>query len=230
VRSEAVVLTGSRTRTRDFVALAKPRLNFLVVASALAGYVMAGSEGLGALRLIGTLIGTGLVAGGASAFNQVLERDVDLLMRRTRLRPLPDQRLLPMEGSLFGAAMSVTGLFVLAAAANLVAATVALVTLVTYVAVYTPLKRRTSLGTVIGAFPGAFPRSSDGRRQGATSRRKRGRSSASSFSGSCRTSSRSRGSIATITRGPASRCCRSSSRTGAAPGGSRCSMRRRSCR
>ncbi len=157
MRSEAVVLPASRTRTRDYVALAKPRLNFLVVASALAGYVMAGPEGLGALRLIGTLLGTGLVAGGASAFNQVIERDVDALMRRTRMRPMPDQRLQPIEGVLFAAAIAVTGLLMLAAAANLLAAGVALLTLVTYVAIYTPLKRRSSLGTVIGAIPGAFP-------------------------------------------------------------------------
>jgi heme o synthase len=157
VRSEAVAIAASRSRARDYVALAKPRLNFLVVLSALAGYMMAGAEGLGALRLIGTLLGTGLVAGGASAFNQVLERDVDALMRRTRMRPMADQRLQPIEGAVFGAGMAVTGILLLAATANLLAAAVALVTLVTYVAIYTPLKRRTSFGTVIGAIPGAFP-------------------------------------------------------------------------
>jgi protoheme IX farnesyltransferase len=157
MRSEAAVLTDSRTRARDFVALAKPRLNVLVVASSLAGYVMAGTEGLGALRLLGTLLGTGLVAGGASGFNQVLERDVDMLMRRTRMRPLPDQRLQLIEASIFAAAISATGLLLLAATANLLAAGVALLTLVTYVLIYTPLKRRSSFGTVIGAIPGAFP-------------------------------------------------------------------------
>jgi protoheme IX farnesyltransferase len=157
VRSEAVALAGSRTRALDFVALAKPRLNVLVVVSALAGYVMAGTEGLGILRLIGMLVGTGLVAGGASAFNQVLERDVDAHMRRTRMRPMADQRLQPVEGSLFGAAIAITGVLILSATANLLAAGVALLTLVTYVAIYTPLKRRTSFATVIGAIPGAFP-------------------------------------------------------------------------
>jgi heme o synthase len=159
VRSEAVALAGSRTRTRalDYVALAKPRLNVLVVLSALAGYVMAGTEGLGILRLLGMLLGTGLVAGGASAFNQVLERDVDAHMRRTRMRPMADQRLQPLEGSLFGAAIAITGVLILSATTNLLAAGVALLTLVTYVAVYTPLKRRTSFSTVIGAIPGAFP-------------------------------------------------------------------------
>jgi protoheme IX farnesyltransferase len=157
MRSDAVVLTGSRARALDFVALAKPRLNFLVVASALAGYWMGDPDGLGALRLLATLVGTGLVAGGASAFNQLLERDLDALMHRTRLRPLADQRLQPIEGAVFGAAIAVTGLLMLAAAANLLAAGVALITLVSYVLVYTPLKRRSSFGTVIGAIPGALP-------------------------------------------------------------------------
>ena len=142
---------------RDFVALAKPRLNFLVVASALAGYWMAGVEGLGVVRLAGTLLGTALVAGGASAFNQLFERDLDALMRRTRLRPLADQRLQPVEGAAFGTVTAVTGLLILAAAANLLAAGVAFVTLASYVVVYTPLKRRSSFGTVIGAIPGALP-------------------------------------------------------------------------
>jgi len=155
--SEAVALTGTRARARDFVALGKPRLNFLVVVSALAGYVMGASEASGMLRLVGMLAGTGLVAGGASAFNQVYERDVDALMRRTRLRALPDGRVQPAEALAFAAAVSATGLLILAATANLLSAAVAFATLVTYVVVYTPLKRRTSLATVIGAIPGALP-------------------------------------------------------------------------
>ncbi len=157
MRSEAVALAQSRTRVADFVALAKPRLNVLVVASTAAGYAMGALDGLGAVRLMGMLIGTGLVAGGASAFNQVIERDADALMRRTRMRPVADQRLLPGEGSLFAAAISLTGLLMLAASANLLAAAVALATLVSYALVYTPLKRRTSFATVIGAVPGALP-------------------------------------------------------------------------
>jgi protoheme IX farnesyltransferase len=109
------------------------------------------------LRLVGMLVGTGLVAGGASAFNQVYERDVDALMRRTRLRPLPDGRVQPAEALAFAAAVSATGLLILAATANLLSAAVAFATLLTYVVVYTPLKRRTSLATVIGAIPGALP-------------------------------------------------------------------------
>jgi protoheme IX farnesyltransferase len=157
VKSDAAVLAGSHARSRDFVALAKPRLNLLVVASTLVGYAMADGEPLGLLRVGGLLLGTGLVAGGASAFNQVVERDLDALMKRTRTRPLPDQRLQPIEGLLFGSAITLAGLLMLVTAANLLAAGVALATLLSYVAVYTPLKRRSSFGTVIGAIPGALP-------------------------------------------------------------------------
>jgi len=150
-------MSGSVARSRDFVALAKPRLNLLVVASTLVGYAMADGEALGALRVGGLLLGTGLVAGGASAFNQVVERDLDALMKRTRTRPLPDQRLQPIEGLLFGSAITLAGLLLIVASANLLAATVALATLLSYVAVYTPMKRRSSFGTVIGAIPGALP-------------------------------------------------------------------------
>jgi protoheme IX farnesyltransferase len=150
-------MTAAHARSRDFVALAKPRLNVLVVASTLVGYAMADGQSLGLLRVVGLLLGTGLVAGGASAFNQVLERDLDALMKRTRARPLPDQRLQPVEGLLFGGAITLAGLLMIVMATNLLAAVVALATLLSYVAVYTPLKRRTSFGTVIGAIPGALP-------------------------------------------------------------------------
>jgi len=157
MRSDAAVMAGSHARTRDFFALAKPRLNLLVVASTLVGYVMADGESLGVLRVCGLLLGTGLVAGGASAFNQVVERDLDALMKRTRTRPLPDQRLHPMEGMLFGTAITLAGLLMIVTSTNLLAAVVALATLLSYVLIYTPLKRRSSFGTVIGAIPGALP-------------------------------------------------------------------------
>ena len=157
MRSAAAALTQSSARSRDFVALAKPRLNLLVVASTLVGYAMAPGEPLGLFAVCGLLLGTGLVAGGASAFNQVFERDLDALMRRTRTRPLPDQRLQPQEGLLFGSAVTIAGLLLIVAASNLLAAAVALATLLSYAAIYTPLKRRTSFATVIGAIPGALP-------------------------------------------------------------------------
>jgi len=157
VRSNAVAIAGSAARGRDYVALAKPRLNLLVVASTLVGYAMAPGDPLGFLGVAGLLLGTGLVAGGASAFNQVLERDLDALMRRTRTRPLADQRLQPIEGVLFGTALTWIGVLLIVAASNLLAGAVALATLVIYAAIYTPLKTRTSFGTVIGAIPGALP-------------------------------------------------------------------------
>ena len=157
MRTEAATLTVTPSRTSDFVALAKPRLNMLVVASTLVGYAMADGEPLGLVRVCGLLLGTGLVAGGASTFNQVAERDLDALMRRTRRRPLPDQRLQPLEGVLFGTAMTLAGLLLIVAASNVVAAAVALATLLCYVVIYTPLKRRSSFSTVVGAIPGALP-------------------------------------------------------------------------
>ena len=141
-KSDAVAIAGSTARARDFVALAKPRLNLLVVASTLVGYAMANGDPLGFWRVCGLLLGTGLVAGGASAFNQVIERDLDALMKRTRRRPMADQRLQPMEGLLFGSAITLAGLLLIVSASNLLAAAVALATLLSYVVVYTPLKRR----------------------------------------------------------------------------------------
>ena len=157
MKTNAAALPASRTRTSDYVALAKPRLNGLVVASALAGYAMAGGDTSDVVRVLGTIVGTALVAGGASALNQLLERDSDALMRRTRLRPLPDGRLQPFDALAFGSLLSTAGLIILAATVNLLSAAVALATLASYAIVYTPLKRRTSFATVIGAIPGALP-------------------------------------------------------------------------
>jgi len=101
--------------------------------------------------------GTALVAGGAAVLNQLYERDTDALMRRTRLRPLPDGRVSPGDARFFGLALSTAGLALLAARANWLAATLALATLVVYLVIYTPLKRRTPLSTLVGAVPGALP-------------------------------------------------------------------------
>ena len=157
MKSDAIALPAARSRASGFIALAKPRLNLLVVASALAGYVMAGGEMLDAIRVICTVAGTALVAGGASALNQVIERVPDSLMRRTRMRPMPDGRLQPFEAVAFGITLVLAGLALLAAGVNLLSAAVALTTLLTYALIYTPLKRRTSFATVIGAIPGALP-------------------------------------------------------------------------
>ena len=157
MKTDAVPLPAIRSRTTDFVALSKPRLNVLVVASSLAGYVMGGGDMSNAVLVVFTVVGTALVAGGASAFNQVIERNADSLMRRTRLRPVPDGRLQPAESLVFATALSITGLVILAAGVNLLSAGVALTTLLTYALIYTPLKRRSSFSTVVGAIPGALP-------------------------------------------------------------------------
>jgi heme o synthase len=152
----AAELPSVAGRAADFVALTKPRLNFLVVATTMAGYYL-GAERLDLALLFHTVVGTALVAGGAAAFNQVLERDIDGLMQRTMTRPLPDGRLRPPAATAFAWVISALGLIQLASGANFLAAAVALATLVSYVAVYTPLKRRTSLATLIGGIPGALP-------------------------------------------------------------------------
>jgi protoheme IX farnesyltransferase len=149
-----------RTRTADFIQLTKPRLNALAVATAMGGYYMAGPSvsGEGSWWLLfNTVVGTALVAGGSAAFNQYYERVTDGLMRRTRVRPLPDGRMAAPDALWFAIAMSAAGLVQLAVGANLLAAAVAFVTLVAYVAVYTPMKRRSPFSTVIGAIPGALP-------------------------------------------------------------------------
>ena len=157
MKTNVAALPAHRTKASDYVALAKPRLNGLVVASALAGYAMAGGDTSDVVRVCWTLLGTAFVAGGASALNQLLERDSDALMRRTRLRPLPDGRLQPAEALVFGSATAAVGLAILAAGVNVLSALVAFATLASYAVVYTPLKRRTSLATIVGAIPGALP-------------------------------------------------------------------------
>ena len=157
MRSTAAAAVVTRSRASDYIALAKPRLNVLVVASTLAGYVMAGGNTTSVPALLWTIIGTALVAAGASAFNQIIERSTDALMRRTRQRPLPDGRMPAAEAFAYASILSIAGLLILAEGVNWLAAGVALATLVSYAIVYTPLKRHTSFSTVIGAIPGALP-------------------------------------------------------------------------
>jgi protoheme IX farnesyltransferase len=141
----------------DLFVLAKLRVNALVVATTAGGYYMAAPAAIDWSRLILTCLFTALVASGAAAINQVDERDTDRLMTRTRQRPIAAQRMTPLAGRLIAAALSGAGLAGLWLAINVEAALVALATLVTYALVYTPLKRRSSLSTVVGAVPGALP-------------------------------------------------------------------------
>jgi protoheme IX farnesyltransferase len=152
-------LTLSRTHTRldDLVVLTKIRLNALVVATTAGGYYMAAPPSIDLASLAITCLGTALVASGASAINQVDERDTDRLMNRTRTRPVADGRIGPGEGRIIALVLSAAGLLLLRVGASTGASLVALATLVTYALIYTPLKRRTSLATVVGAVPGALP-------------------------------------------------------------------------
>jgi hypothetical protein len=128
MKAEVIAVQPWGLPVLDFVALAKPRLNVLVVASTAVGYWLGAATAGETLVFLSTVLGTALVAAGASALNQLVERDVDALMRRTRLRPLPDGRLQPMEAGWFAIVTVTGGLFVLALGANLLAAAVSALT------------------------------------------------------------------------------------------------------
>jgi len=141
----------------DYVQLAKPRLNLLVVATSAAGYYLGGPPSTDLGLMAQAVAGTALVAGGAAVLNQLYERDTDALMRRTRHRPLPDGRVSPVDARLFGLGLTIAGLLLLAARANLLAATLAFATVLVYLIIYTPMKRLTPASTLVGAVPGALP-------------------------------------------------------------------------
>ena len=145
------------TRAADYIALTKPRLNLLVVATSAAGYYLGASSGPAVWPMAQAVAGTALVAGGAAVLNQVYERDTDALMRRTRMRPLPDGRVPAADARVFGLALAACGLALLAVRANLLAASLAAATLAVYLLVYTPMKRHSPFATLIGAVPGALP-------------------------------------------------------------------------
>ena len=151
----------SRARTAsaaaDLSELVKARLSLLTVATAMAGFALGVQEAWSWLLLASTLVGTALSAAGAAALNQWWERDLDARMKRTRERPLPAGRMAASDALLVGAVLSVSGVLILALFANLLAAGLAAATIIFYILIYTPLKRVTSLNTIIGAVPGALP-------------------------------------------------------------------------
>ncbi len=159
VASADSVPARASSRISDYVALTKPRLNLLVVVtSAAAAYLGAPDAGAGVVFAVApAILGTALVAGGSAALNQLAERETDALMTRTRMRPLPDHRISPREALVFGLLLSTAGLLLLAATTNRLATVLALATLVVYLAIYTPLKRRSRVATLVGAVPGALP-------------------------------------------------------------------------
>jgi len=156
VRTGITALTASPTRVGDFLELTKPRITTLVVITAGVGYAVGAPRGIEPAAFVALLIGTALVAGGASALNQYWEREADARMERTRLRPIPAGRMAPQEALAFGLAVAGAGL-VLLATINGLTALLGLAALASYVLAYTPLKRLTSLCTVVGAIPGALP-------------------------------------------------------------------------
>ncbi len=159
ITATASVATRFRISDRlaDYRELAKPRLNFLVLVTTGVGYYMGVRHSMEWGRLLHTLIGTALTAAAASALNQWMERDEDALMKRTADRPLPQGRLAPVEAMAFGLVMAITGLTWLLLKVNALTSGLGLFTLLSYVLVYTPMKRTTTLNTIVGAVPGAIP-------------------------------------------------------------------------
>ncbi len=141
----------------DFAELVKARLSLLTLATAMAGFALGVEGPWTYLLLVATLAGTALSAAGAAALNQWWEREHDARMKRTRERPLPAGRLSSSDALLAGLGLSLTGVACLALFANLLSATLASATIIFYILVYTPLKRVTTLNTIIGAVPGALP-------------------------------------------------------------------------
>jgi protoheme IX farnesyltransferase len=137
--------------------LIKARLTFLVLLTTLVGFYLGFQGPVNYWLMLHTLLGTGLVASGAAALNQLLEREHDAKMRRTRGRPLPSGRLQPATVMVFGGVCACAGLLYLALAVNLTTSVVGAVTLLSYLFIYTPLKRVTWLNTAVGAIPGAMP-------------------------------------------------------------------------
>ncbi len=157
MNSDTLAVPRERSRVGDLLTLTKVRVNTLVVATTAGGYWLASSGTIDPLLLFNACAGTALVAGGAAAINQVSERDIDRLMVRTRRRPLADARMPVVEAVALALGLTAVGLFMLWITTGLLAALVALATFLSYAFVYTPLKRITSLSTIVGAVPGALP-------------------------------------------------------------------------
>ena len=148
---------GLRSRLRDYCELTKPEVNLLILMTTSAGYYLGSAGPFRAGRFFGTLLGTLLVASGTATLNQLMERRYDAQMRRTAQRPLPSGRLSSNEALALGLLLSLSGGTYLALAVNGLAAALAITTLLAYLLVYTPLKRKTPLCTLVGAIPGAMP-------------------------------------------------------------------------
>ncbi len=150
-------VTRAQRHPSDFLALTRPRVVVMVLVTTFVGFYVGSVGSPNHVRLFHTLVGMALAAGGTLALNQYLERDVDARMNRTRLRPLPNGRLLPAEALVFGVAITGIGLLYLAFFVNILSAFVTAISVGSYLFLYTPLKRKTSLCSMVGAVPGALP-------------------------------------------------------------------------
>jgi len=161
MKATAEILSGAgvveKSWTSVFADLVKARLTTLVLLTTVVGFYIGWRGPMNYLLMFHTLLGTALVASGAAALNQLLERDYDARMRRTAGRPLPSGRLQPITVMLFGGVCSVVGLIYLAFLVNPLTSVIGAVTLVSYLFIYTPLKRVTWLNTAVGAIPGGLP-------------------------------------------------------------------------
>ena len=146
-----------RERVAAYSELTKPRITFLIVLTAAAGFALATRGRIDYLRLVSAMIGIGLLSSGIATLNQYMERDLDALMRRTADRPLPSGKLLPWEALVFGIGLTVLAELYLAVLVNPLSALLGLTVIAGYLFGYTPLKTKTSLSTLVGAFPGAVP-------------------------------------------------------------------------
>lgn len=141
----------------DFMVLTKARLSAMVVITTAAGFLLrSGMGGIG-WQFLHTIIGTTLTAFGAAVFNQLMEMDADARMRRTADRPLPAQRVPPAMAFILGVILSAAGIIHLGVRVNAEASALAMLTLVVYIFIYTPMKRKTGLNTLVGAISGAIP-------------------------------------------------------------------------
>jgi heme o synthase len=146
-----------RDRVAAYAELTKPRITFLIVLTSAAGYALASPTRVNYVGLVSALFGIALLSSGIATLNQYLERDLDALMRRTADRPLPSGKLLPWEALLFGVGLTVAAQIYLAVFVNPLSALLGLTVIAGYLFGYTPLKTKTSLSTMVGAFPGAVP-------------------------------------------------------------------------
>ena len=158
-RTEILDIPADRVRRRalDFLELTKPRVVLMVLVTTTVGFYLGSQGEPDYVSLLHTLFGTALAGGGTLTLNQLLEREADAKMERTRLRPLPDGRLQPMDALVFGTLITVSGLLYLTLAVNPLSAQVTATIVVTYLFAYTPLKKKTSLCSIVGAIPGALP-------------------------------------------------------------------------